>query len=332
MHETTYFVYDRDHVALEFTGNRVTRYLYGPGVDQVLAQQVGDRTDWFLADHLGSTRALIDNSGVIQKSFTYDAFGKVVGESGNAGVDTRYRFTGREWDGESQQYYYRARYYDANTGRFIGQDPLGFAAGDSNLYRYVGNSPVMATDPSGMVSKEVVALIEASVRRPGKPTIAAYHEKFKNYEEALLTATNWFYIISDRNSRRQPPSNLPWLLVGKIKNDFGFVVLRPYGTQPREDTGRKDPTIEFQPEGKKKVRQYPEGAMGVTEVKFEYKEKKDDDGNKPCPVLYPKDEPELVNGRPKMPFRLPEIPLPNIQLPDQLPPIPIPLPIPRPEF
>lgn len=72
--------------------------------------------------------------------------------------------------------------------------------------------------------------------------------------------------------------------------------------------------------------------MGVTEVKFEYKEKKDDDGNKPCPVLYPKDEPELVNGRPEMPFRLPDISLPNIQLPDQLPPLPISLPIPRPKF
>ncbi|WP_347277972.1 RHS repeat-associated core domain-containing protein [Alkalinema sp. FACHB-956] len=95
---------------------------------------------------------------MIQRSFTYDAFGKLVGESGNAGVDTRYRFTGREWDGESQQYYYRARYYDANTGRFIGQDPLGFAAGDSNLYRYVGNSPAMATDPSGEIAVAAVVL------------------------------------------------------------------------------------------------------------------------------------------------------------------------------
>ncbi|OUC11880.1 MAG: hypothetical protein B0A82_25575 [Alkalinema sp. CACIAM 70d] len=129
-----------------------------------MAQQVGDRTDWFLADHLGSTRALINDSGVIQRSFTYDAFGKLVGESGNAGVDTRYRFTGREWDGESQQYYYRARYYDANTGRFIGQDPLGFAAGDSNLYRYVGNSPAMATDPSGLFLEGAQRLIQGTQR------------------------------------------------------------------------------------------------------------------------------------------------------------------------
>jgi hypothetical protein len=38
---------------------------------------------------------------------------------------------------------------DANVGRFIGQDPIGFSAGDSNLYRYVGNSPLNGSDPSG---------------------------------------------------------------------------------------------------------------------------------------------------------------------------------------
>ena len=45
--------------------------------------------------------------------------------------------------------YNRARYYDQNTGRWISQDPLGFDAGDSNLYRYVNNGPATVTDPSG---------------------------------------------------------------------------------------------------------------------------------------------------------------------------------------
>jgi RHS repeat-associated protein len=64
-------------------------------------------------------------------------------------VDTRYRYTGREFDGETGLYYYRARYYDANVGRFIGQDPIGFEAGDANLYRYVENRPIDRIDPSG---------------------------------------------------------------------------------------------------------------------------------------------------------------------------------------
>jgi RHS repeat-associated protein len=59
-------------------------------------------------------------------------------------------FTGREYDPELDMYYYRARYYDPRLGRFVSQDPLGFAAGDSNLYRYVGNAPLAARDPLGL--------------------------------------------------------------------------------------------------------------------------------------------------------------------------------------
>ena len=54
-----------------------------------------------------------------------------------------------ERDLESGLDYYRARYYDSNVGRFISVDPMGFEAGDTNLYRYVGNSSTNATDPTG---------------------------------------------------------------------------------------------------------------------------------------------------------------------------------------
>jgi RHS repeat-associated protein len=48
-------------------------------------------------------------------------------------------FTSREFDAETGLYYNRARYLDPTTGRWTTQDPFGFAAGDANLYRYVGN-------------------------------------------------------------------------------------------------------------------------------------------------------------------------------------------------
>jgi hypothetical protein len=48
--------------------------------------------------------------------------------------------------------YYRARYYDSRVGRFISVDPMGFDAGDTNLYRYVGNNSTNATDPTGLFS------------------------------------------------------------------------------------------------------------------------------------------------------------------------------------
>jgi RHS repeat-associated protein len=68
----------------------------------------------------------------------------------NASVEFRYGYTGREQDSETGLDYYRARYYDASNGRFISEDPIGFGAGDGNLTRYVKNSPINFTDPSGL--------------------------------------------------------------------------------------------------------------------------------------------------------------------------------------
>lgn len=63
---------------------------------------------------------------------------------------TRYRYTGREYDDFTGLYYYRARYYDANLGRFISEDPIGFNGGDVNLFGYVRNRPLKYKDSLGL--------------------------------------------------------------------------------------------------------------------------------------------------------------------------------------
>ena len=60
-----------------------------------------------------------------------------------------FRYTGREFDLETSLYYYRARYYDSNAGKFITEDPTGFKAG-SNFYRYAKNNTVNIVDPFGL--------------------------------------------------------------------------------------------------------------------------------------------------------------------------------------
>ena len=60
-------------------------------------------------------------------------------------------YTGRELDVETGLYYYRARYYNAQLGRFINRDPIGYAAGSMNLYAYVGGQPVNWVDPTGLI-------------------------------------------------------------------------------------------------------------------------------------------------------------------------------------
>jgi RHS repeat-associated protein len=72
---------------------------------------------------------------------------------GSEAVDEIFGYTGREWDADADLQYNRARWYDPRQGRFISQDPIGFAGGDANLYRYVGNGPTNATDPSGLYNE-----------------------------------------------------------------------------------------------------------------------------------------------------------------------------------
>jgi RHS repeat-associated protein len=56
-------------------------------------------------------------------------------------------------DGQTRLEYNRPRYYDPKVGRWIEQDPLGFDAGDANLYRYVSNDPINAIDAAGLDDK-----------------------------------------------------------------------------------------------------------------------------------------------------------------------------------
>jgi RHS repeat-associated protein len=79
----------------------------------------------------------------------YDSYGNVI-EQSNPAASTRYSYTGRELDAETGLHYYRARYYDAATGRFLSEDPLGLRPEEVNLYRYVGNQPLIARDPLGL--------------------------------------------------------------------------------------------------------------------------------------------------------------------------------------
>jgi RHS repeat-associated protein len=106
---------------------------------------VGETTSYFIEDHLGSTRALADTSGNMTTNLVYDSFGNVT--SGSA--LTRYSYTGREADADTGLLYYRARWYDAQSGRFASEDPIGLAGG-INGFAYVGNNPLKFNDPSGL--------------------------------------------------------------------------------------------------------------------------------------------------------------------------------------
>ncbi|HXG09279.1 MAG TPA: RHS repeat-associated core domain-containing protein [Gemmataceae bacterium] len=140
---------------LDGDGSLTNRYLHGDAVDQVFADIAanGD-VSWYLTDQLGSVRDMVDRYGQVRDALTYDGFGNVVVETDPA-QGSRFGWTSREYDAETGLQYNRARYYDPRTGRFLSEDPLGLGAGDPNFYRYVGNAPTTATDPSGLFDESL---------------------------------------------------------------------------------------------------------------------------------------------------------------------------------
>lgn len=146
------FVYDGDDVVEDLDSSLavITSYLNGLGSDDHLRQtNTTTGVSYFLTDHHGSTSALTDSSGTVVETLNYDAFGNTAGSS-----RTRYTYTGREADPDTGLFYYRARYYDSESGRFISEDPIGLSGG-LNLYRYVSQDPVNKRDPSGLYEIDV---------------------------------------------------------------------------------------------------------------------------------------------------------------------------------
>ena len=120
-------------------------------IDEPFIRQTGTGNEHYHTDALGSSLALSNSAGVAATTYTYEPFGRTTtaGSSGNS-----FQYTGRENDGTGLSYY-RARYYNPTLQRFVGEDPIGFGGGDTNLYAYVRNNPTNLIDPTG----EAVPLI-----------------------------------------------------------------------------------------------------------------------------------------------------------------------------
>jgi RHS repeat-associated protein len=129
------------------TGSLETRYLTGPALDQVFGQVAANgTTTWNLTDSQGSVRQVVNVDGNVLDTIDYDAYGNITSETGTG---SRFKYDGMAWDAALGLYLDHAREYDPADGVFIRQDPLSFAAGQSNLGEFVGNGPTDGTDPSG---------------------------------------------------------------------------------------------------------------------------------------------------------------------------------------
>jgi RHS repeat-associated protein len=152
----TWTLYDGSTPVMDFSGagSLAMRYLNGPTgdiVDTVLARESsGGTIAWYLPDRLGTIRDLLNNSGSIIDHVDYSAFGTVLDESSPTSGDRLMGFAGLERDSVTGLNLAVHRVENPGTGRWGSEDPVGFRAGDADLYRIVRNDPANLIDPAGL--------------------------------------------------------------------------------------------------------------------------------------------------------------------------------------
>ncbi len=141
---TKQFVFEGLDIAEQRDGNNVvTRRYFAEG----WRDEVGGESYYYTKDHLGSIREVVDENGAMVSRYEYDPYGRTTKLSGTVESDMLY--TGHYRDMGSGYYLTMYRAYSPELGRWLSRDPIG-EAGGINLYAYVGNNPVNATDPFGL--------------------------------------------------------------------------------------------------------------------------------------------------------------------------------------
>ncbi|PHM30359.1 RHS repeat-associated core domain-containing protein [Xenorhabdus innexi] len=154
-------------------------YIYGAGLDEVVADITPRGQNFYFQDALGSTIALTNAKGEVIEKHGYTSYGL---ESSSGNNNAAFRFAGRRIDPETGLSYNRTRYYSPTLGRFLQTDPAGMLGG-LNLYAYTGNDPVNFVDPTGQWG-EVTNLV------PGNQNMGTALESFNagHYWDAGLYA------------------------------------------------------------------------------------------------------------------------------------------------
>jgi RHS repeat-associated protein len=148
-------LWDGDALAAEYDSEHGARvHVHAPGTLLPLLQAEQDEVFVVVCDHLGTPRELVGQDGCLVWAATHSAWGRVVGVDRGRGkaharpVESPFRLLGQYADEETALCSTRFRYFDAATGRWLSEDPLGFHGGP-NLFAFDG-APSVVVDPLGL--------------------------------------------------------------------------------------------------------------------------------------------------------------------------------------
>ena len=208
--EETHYLVDRllllPEVLMEYdeTGQPITDYVYGNGL---IRSQDESRERSYHSDALGSTRFLTDENAQVSDTYTYDAYGRLLSQTGSS--DTAYQFGGEQRDSLTGLDYLRARYYDPDLGRFISKDAFSGLLGDpmsQHDYQYAHFNPVNFSDPSGyqtiaeltVVQKIIGALGAANLAiSAGYISYSGLTGKIQNFDDLVDLVDRWVAGFAD---------------------------------------------------------------------------------------------------------------------------------------
>jgi RHS repeat-associated protein len=192
---TGIFVYDGDDLieTLGPGGTVVSHYTQGQKIDEPLAELRSGGSSYYEADGLGSVTSLSSSTDTLANTYTYDSFGNVTNSTGT--LRNPFQYTGREFDQETGINYYRARYYDPASGRFLGEDPIWFLGG-INFYPYVRNNPISRIDPLGLCPTPDNPEKSCGDQAPMPPTSQEPYPSSYFYRGV---SANWMYQLGGNN-------------------------------------------------------------------------------------------------------------------------------------
>ncbi len=161
---TTQFVWDElsDNVLdeLDENGDLSARYTNQPGkYGGLISEFRNSESNFFHFDGQGSTRQVTQSNKVVDRSYSYSAFGETIASTGSGADNFKFKgAVGYYADNETGNYYVRKRSLVPGKGRWLSRDPLNRAVGISRPYTYSGNSPINFIDPSGELEQVPIDL------------------------------------------------------------------------------------------------------------------------------------------------------------------------------